>query len=179
VKPYADNVVTFRVLLAGYKAAVERFHDARVERDAVATFLPLFEALNWVTALDDQVGARWAPAGTALGWRWRDKIDEGHFVAAVRFARNRIHHQWADALELTDGLTFPVRWPLAWHEWRWRASADLPAGKDERHRDVYDELLADQPARYALDALDRAYSQLAELLEPRLAEPRDEASATE
>ncbi len=179
MEPYADNVVTFRVLLAGFEKAVDRFHDASVGRDAVATFHPLFEALNWATALDDQVGVHWAPAGSPLGWEWRSRAHEGRYVQAVRFARNRVHHQWADALNRTEGATWPLRWPTAWHEWRWRVSVDLPDGRDERHRDVYDELLGDQPARYALDALSTAYRQLAELLEPQLANSQDQRPAGE
>ncbi|MGB3687327.1 MAG: hypothetical protein WA991_16050 [Ornithinimicrobium sp.] len=174
MEPYADNVVTFRVLLAGFEKATHRFHDASLGQDAVAMFHPLFEALNWATALDDQVGAHWAPAGSPLGWEWRRRVPEGRYVQAVRFARNRVHHQWADALNRTDGAVWPLRWPTAWQEWSWRASADLPDGRDERHRDVYDEVLGDQPARYALDELSTAYRQLAERLEPQLAKSQDQ-----
>lgn len=173
MEPYSDNTVTFRVLLAGYRGAAQRFHGARLARDATATFHPLFEALNWAVALDDQVRARWSPTGELLDWRWRDKVDEGRYVRAVRFARNRIHHQWADALELTHGAVLPTTLPSAFHEWRWRDSMLLPVGASGRDQDVYDELFANQPARYALDALDRTYSRVADLLEPIGPEPPD------
>ena len=169
MRPYAENTVTFRLLLGGYLAALERFHEARLTRDSSAAFRPLFEALNWAVALDDQVAARWAPHGQPLGLSWSDQIANGEYVRAVRFARNRVHHQWADALVLTDGFTFPATFPIAFHEWRWRPSSELPVGRSDQDRQArYDELLAGQPARFALDVLDAPYRQLADLLEPAI-----------
>ena len=55
--PYVDNIVTFRVLLGGYEQAVERFVRASKTRDPMQVFSPLFEALNWAVALDDQARA--------------------------------------------------------------------------------------------------------------------------
>lgn len=166
MKPYADNTVTFRVLLAGYRSALQRFHDARLASDAAVTYHALFEALNWAVALDDQVRAHWSPRGKPLDWNWRDEVGEGGHVRAVRFARNRVHHQWADALELAEGFAFPTTFPLVFHEWRWRPSVDLPPRDDDRDQDIYDKLLARQPARYVLDALNAQYGLLADLLEP-------------
>lgn len=53
MKPYADNIVTFRVLLGGYEQVVERFSRASRTRDPVQVFGPMFEALNWAVPLDD------------------------------------------------------------------------------------------------------------------------------
>lgn len=167
--PYVDNIVTFRVLLRSYEQAVERFVRASKSRDPVQVFSPLFEALNWAVALDDQARAHWAPEGTPLGWAWRTRVSGGEVVNAVRGARNRAHHQWADALTLSEGFTFPVVMPLVTHEWRWRPLSELPkpgrpaaVGADSH----YEQLLAGRPARMALTDLLVPFRQLADLLEP-------------
>jgi hypothetical protein len=67
VDPYGDNTVTFWVMLSGYRAAFDRFENARLSRDSAATFIPLFETLNWLVALDDQAAARWSPTGKPRG----------------------------------------------------------------------------------------------------------------
>jgi hypothetical protein len=170
VDPYGDNTVTFRVMLSGYRAAFDRFENARLSRDSAATFIPLFETLNWLVALDDQAAARWSPTGKPRGRRWwRDRVD-GRHVQAIRHARNRVHHQWADALTLAEGATFPITFPLVFHEWQWRSTADLPPiGRPDREgQKAYDELLAGSPARLGLRTLTELYAQLAELLEPQL-----------
>ncbi len=173
VKPYADNTVTFRMALAGYRAAVKRYNAGRLTQDVAATYHPLFEALNWSVALDDQIRTRWSPHGKSLNWGWRDEVEGGQYVRAVRFARNRVHHQWADALELTtDGATVPFTIPMVLHEWSWRRSTDLPTGEDSRDQSTYDRLLANHPARYALQLLDETYAQVADLLErPQTPDP--------
>src|SRR5665811_2098217 len=116
MRPYANNIVTFHILLEGYENAVSRFSDASKSRDPGRVFAPLFEALNWAVALDDQARKHWAPEGIALGWAWRSRVEGGEFVSAVRCARNRVHHQWADALTLSEGFTSPLVGPLVAHE---------------------------------------------------------------
>lgn len=167
---YGDNTVTFRVVLAGYRAAFGRLEDAHLSRDAAATFLPLFETLNWLVALDDQAAARWAPTGEPRGRKWWTDVTDGRHVQAVRHARNRVHHQWADALKLAEGMTFPMTFPLVFHEWCWRPSSDLPpiGRPDAKGQSAYDELLAGSPARHGLRTLGELYARLADLLEPQL-----------
>lgn len=167
--PYGDNSVTFRVLLSGYRAAFDRFENARLSRDPAATFIPLFETLNWLVALDDQAAARWSPAGKPGGRNWWTNLVDGRHVQAVRHARNRVHHQWAEALTLAEGATFPITFPLVFHEWRWRPTSDLPPiGRPDRAgQEAYDELLSGSPARLTLRTLIELYVQLAELLEPQ------------
>jgi hypothetical protein len=114
------------VLLGGYEQAVERFGEASRTRDPVRVFAPLFEALNLAVVLDDQAREHWAPEGVPLGWSWRTRVEGGDSVSAIRFVRNRVHHQWADALTLSDGFSSPLVAPLVSHEWRWRRLVDLP-----------------------------------------------------
>jgi hypothetical protein len=79
--PMLDVTVTHReTLLLGYEQAVARFHAARLARDPAAAFIPLFEALNWAASIDESLGY----------------LDHGE-LQGLRFTRNRVHHQWADA----------------------------------------------------------------------------------
>ncbi|WP_207084979.1 hypothetical protein [Nocardioides sp. S5] len=139
MNPYDTNIVTYRTLLDGYEQALRRFTDASKGRNASDVFLPLFEALNWAVALDDQVRAHWAPEGIPLDWSWRTRVAGGDLVNAVRCAvnavrcaRNRVHHQWADALVLREGMSAPLTPPLVLHEWSWRPLGDLPKSDGRR-----------------------------------------------
>jgi hypothetical protein len=76
-------------------------------------------------------------------------------MRGVRFVRNSVHHQWSDALQLHQGAVVPpLRPPIVFFEWCWRAAGDLPkAGrKDKAGEAVYRELLECRPARHTLEA---------------------------
>ena len=179
--PYTENIVTFRVLLGGYHQAVERFMAAVDDRDPIVVFMPLFEALNWSVALDDQARKHWAPEGSPLDWEWRGLAPGGEVVDAVRCARNRVHHQWADALVRTNGAIIPRTIPFALHEWRWRPLLELPAqtmkkkglsGQLRTSESNYENLLSGKPARVALQELLVPFGYVAERLEPLQPTPR-------
>jgi len=53
------------------------------------TFIPLFGALNWAASIDIYFFENGSPIGDDL-------------LTGVRFARNRVHHQWALALARYD-----------------------------------------------------------------------------
>lgn len=104
-------------------------------------------------------------------------------MAGVRFARNRVHHQWSDALRLDDsGFTFPRTFPLVFFEWHWRDLGDLPPGnrRDPDGESAYGDRLAGSPARLTLARLGGAFAWVGGLLEPHaLYEPvehREDAS---
>jgi hypothetical protein len=171
----AQRFVPVMLLLDGYAQAVQRFEQAAKGCDAPPAFLPLFEALNWAVALDERIAAHWAPEGKQLGWGWRDRVEAADVMAGVRFARNRVHHQWSDALRLDDrGFVLPVTLPTGFFEWRWRDLADLPPSKrrDSDGESVYRDRLADSPARLTLTRLRDAFAWVGSLLEPHaLREP--------
>jgi len=182
VMPYAGNIATFRVLLGGYRQAVERFLASTLDRDPIVVFRPLFEALNWSVALDDQARQHWAPEGRPLDWQWRELAPGGGVVDAVRCARNRVHHQWADALVRTDGAIIPRTLPFAFHEWRWRPLRELPPATTptaplRAAESSYENLLAGQPARLALQELLVPFDYVAERLEPLLPNPPSPATS--
>jgi hypothetical protein len=117
------------------------------------TFIPLFETLDWIVA-----------AKVESGLKGRD---EWELARAIRFARNRVNHQWANALSLQD-KPFPsvktnlasgsrINYPPVVKMWCWRAVAELPP-EDARHPDpegaeLYGDRLAGQLALEALDMI--------------------------
>ena len=127
-----DETVDLSVVRRGYADARERFHAARMGDDPVAAFLPLFEALNWAASIDEGLGYPDYPE-----------------IRGMRFARNRVHHQWADALYVATGASFPLTFPATFFEWCWRKG--LPEGGNRRDEPAYLEHLAGKPARHALD----------------------------
>lgn len=149
----AHSVET-KVLIAGYRAAVDRFMKARQGHDPHLAFHPLFEALNWAVAIEDQ-----APA--ELG---RLKSEDRQLLVAVRYARNRIHHQWADALKYTNGAVLSeLTLPISLFEWQWRPVGEIPQAKKAQHNTgaaEYTSALADRPARLTLTRLRRIYDDI-------------------
>jgi hypothetical protein len=166
MQPYEQNIVTFRMMLGGLDEALDRLQAAVQQRDSSAAFPPLFESLNWAVALDDRIGEHWAPWGKTLATKWRDEVAAAAVMAGVRFARNRVHHQWADALVLNDGIPFPMPFPIPFFGWMWRAADELPPDGNRQGEDVYRERLQGEPAHAALVELQEAFHWVGGLLEP-------------
>ena len=170
MKPYDQNISTFEAMFKGYVDALSRFEAASKTHDPVATYVPLFEALNWAVALDDRTAAHFVPDGRAVGLRWRERIPNGEFMGGVRFARNSVHHQWSDALRVDiGGRQYPKAYPAAYFEWVWRSAADLPApNRQPRAADkrTYIEHMEGRAARIILDVLAGVFYTLQHLLEP-------------
>src|SRR3954452_23538848 len=91
-------VASLNMLLAGYAHALHRLEQAVGAKDKAASFRAAFETLNWATSIDDRIRGEWAPEGEVLNWKWRGRVPGADLMAGVRFARNRVHHHWADAL---------------------------------------------------------------------------------
>lgn len=154
----------FETLLNGYAAAHSRFEKARLAQDTESTPLPLFDALNWAVVMDDHIRLHWKPEGRLLGFQWRNHLEpnEQAVVNGIRFVRNRVHHQWADALQLHDGgFQTPIVFPVVFHEWSWTPVENIPPGKDDRGIDEYRSALQGRPVRLSLSALERAYRKMA------------------
>ena len=152
----------------GLATFVRGFEEARSRLAAVISkhesppddvFLPMFEALNWTVPL-------WMLARKTNVKLGADDAD----LRGLREARNRAHHQWAEALELGT-LTLPpapiiagggpgrgrvqfIRPTTAW-AWMWIEEARLPP-PDRGHghpddRQAYIDRLEGQPAHEVLD----------------------------
>ena len=145
--------------VAGYAEAHDRFKAASQHPEsAEGMYLPLFEALNWAGCLEEDRRPHSDP-----------------LLLAVRHARNRVVHQWADAVEgrnvpvarviTTSGAGAPTMSrllgaPVVW-DWFWRKSARLPAPAarfaDPTGEGHYETLLADKPVRQTLEALRQVF----------------------
>jgi hypothetical protein len=125
----------------------------RVETDKEQAFFAIFEALNWAAAIDHRVGTT---LGT--GERWASSYAEGSYALGFRYARNVVHHEWADALFADlSGFVIPSPLPARLFEWRWRIA--LPSTR-ERGRAEYEAHLAGQPVRFTLEALESLYAKV-------------------
>ena len=147
-----ENAVDVGVLVLGYHRALARL-DAVGASDADEAFIPLFEALNWVAAIDWRISRDFAPDGLDLMPRkeWERRVSTDSTIFGLRFARNVVHHDWTHAIEWTvDG-------------WRWRPGADLPS--ERKGHDDYKRELAAKLVIPTLHSLDRAFSLVALLLD--------------
>lgn len=154
---YGDGVSTVNLMLTGLRNAVRRLEIADSDQNADELFIAVFEASNWAVSLDDRIGMSWRPRGgdTPLKAAWHAEVPGGHLIAATRFVRNRIHHQWADALRAdSSGRRYPKNYPMTYHEWVWRDAEQLPAGKNDQGIDEYVEHLQSRPARVIAGVLE-------------------------
>lgn len=158
-------------MLRGYREAFDRFQGAASDMDPAPSAIALFEALNWAVALDDRCGAHWAPDGKPLGPKWLERwTGDATIARAIRFARNRAHHQWAEALiiHFVNVRSDKVNTEFVWS---WNSVAKLPPAErqDRKGEAAYESVLADRPAAPTLSDVGRLYAELADLLEPRIA----------
>lgn len=138
-------------LVGGYAEAHDRFLDASQHPESPeGLFIPLFEALNWASALEEKLRPHSDP-----------------LLSAIRFVRNTVLHDWADAVEGRNvpdprivtslatgvGVSGVVPPPVIW-EWFWRDRQHLPLPQGRpRGGPAYDTLLSGWPVRNALDEL--------------------------
>jgi hypothetical protein len=177
VKPYRENIVTVEAMFIGYTEALNRLQEASLHRDPVSTYVPLFEALNWATALDERVRAHWTPDGTPIGYDWRNRILHADLMGGVIFVRNSVHHDWSEAVVLRDhGMTFPLSFPMSFTsgtgkpwQWYWRHADEFPPpSKKQRagNEQVYRNQMQGREVKHLLDVLGGVFFTLKELLEP-------------
>lgn len=161
----ARPVIRLETLLAGFDHARGRFLRSG-STGAEGAFIALFEALNWVVAIDDRLREP-----DALGHGWADRLRPGEagVMKGVRFARNAVHHSWADALLFDESAIQPRREPrpdVLGHTvdeltlpfaygWRWRLKLRLP--RDLRLGQFYVDHLAGVSAATTLDTLQLIY----------------------
>jgi hypothetical protein len=141
--------VPLSTLIRGYARAFDRFKEASANRDRPdEVFIALFEALNWATSIDERLC-----------------YPDNRALRGVRYARNRVHHKWADALTPGEGQEITVsRPPLrisGWSfDWLWREPEDLPEARSSKGESEYRSLLANRHAGDALYELNQYFSAL-------------------
>jgi hypothetical protein len=142
--------VRWEWLVEGYRGALDRFMASADARDKPEQrFIPLFEALNWVAPMMKYPG--------------RDYLFRDEIVLALRHVRNRVHHDFADALEARDvpyppglvtrgGEGAKVVGPATVLEWFWKWPDQLPPPEreDKEGEKAYEQRLAGEPVENAL-----------------------------
>ena len=151
------ETVPATLLIDGYEQACKRFYSSMNGSDRDATFMPLFEALSWIVCIDERLQSVWKAAPTNPSRLWSDGFTHGDTVKGVRFARNRVHHQWADALWLSLGAQLPRKLPFMLGEWRWRP--ELPPGRNNEFEAEYKHYVAGNPARVTLSELSQCFAE--------------------
>jgi len=181
-----NSTISVAAQVTGLRQAVERLDRASAALDPVDTFVPLFEALNWVASIDQRIGSIWRPDGERKT-TWRAKVAHGPQIAAVAWVRNAVHHQWIDALALDpsghglapspDLFPGPDMHPRADHAWVWRPAQALPVSKPRSKRasadgepdgrEAYETCLVGRPASETLTEMLPSFAFVLTLLEPR------------
>jgi hypothetical protein len=160
---------------------------AKSEYDCVEQFF-LEEANLFLseTRLEDCVEVALKNAGQALFWgcsvldlhKRHGKYDAflqndsaRDIVSGIRFARNRVAHNFFQLLKITDGAAFPITLPTKFQEIRWKSINELPLAdprfeKQERKgAECFERSMENRPVRFALrdlvDYFARARSALA------------------
>lgn len=144
-------------MVEGYQGALERLTTVVRNADATAeqTYIPLFEALNWAASID-------------LFFLEKGDAVQSDLLTGVRFARNRVHHQWAKALARGDSPGIPrvtlatsssrIVGPPPGFWWYWVEADQLPTRQEWRPpgrsgEREYKSELAGQTADATLEAL--------------------------
>jgi len=149
------NAADYAWLVDGFRRAHARFTETKDQRERKERFVPLFETLNWVVAIMDT----------------EPKFKRDAVVVALRFARNSVHHQLADALEPRD-VPFPavvtnrpggsrIVPPAVVLDWFWVPVDQLPVPPPSfmnegyrKGKQAYKDRLEDEPVSHALAHLD-------------------------
>ena len=158
-RPHMSNSDTEQVqvpvglLFAGLENAYDRLLSAIGYDEA---FQAVFEILHWLVSLDDRYGRH-----TGDGVHWLDAATKGRrpdgpasgtvALKALMYARNSVHHRWADAVYWTEGAEFPIRLQpgQGFGEWRWRPN--IPPPRNPKGRDEYDRTMAGRSVRLSIE----------------------------
>ncbi len=157
--PQIIRHVPWEWLIAGYSRARERLDERLGRGDDEGSFHALFESLNWTASMGDYLekhGHELAGDGTLRG---------------VRFARNRVHHQWAEAVERREFPTPGVVQaagrgglitPPVTAVWYWTPFEALPPAErnDPHGESAYREHLSDEPIRPTLDYIGERFGSV-------------------
>lgn len=149
----------FTVFMQGFSAASDRFVSASQSRSRDETFPPLFEALNWAAAVDLRITDRWN-ADSPRACFWPSCYTHGDVLLGMRYVRNRVHHQWADAFDVSlSGVAMQAEGGFVW---RWLPAEHLPPGRDNAFRDQYQRCVAGDLVTRTLQLLTACFREAAD-----------------
>lgn len=141
--------ISLNDIISGFMKAYARTIVSKNERDYKNVFFSLFETLHWVVVIDNRL-----QRDRHKTWYSQFGLS-GNVVKALRFARNRVNHQWSDIVYNSAGAVFPVVFPVVFHEWQWRGLQGLPPPQrkfpDPLGETLYQSLLEHKPVRISLE----------------------------
>jgi len=88
--------------------------------DAVGGNVALGSGLFWACSLDEHL-RRVSPGHEAM----RDADDDGRLLPALRLARNAVMHGAVVAAVPTEGIAWPLRFPLTWQHLAYRPLSEI------------------------------------------------------
>ena len=140
------------LLFTGLENAYNRLLSAAGHDEA---FHAVFEALNWLVSLDDRFRADTGDQADWLDVATKDGRPHGPAAGSValkalRYARNSVHHRWADAVYWTEGAEFPIRLQPGqrFGEWRWKPNIPPP---DRPKGNEYNQTMAGRSVRLSIE----------------------------
>ena len=116
--------VSLRSMLREFDESLSRLEDRRPGSEPA--FGPLFETINWAIALDERIASDWLPEGRPLGPAWHKRVDGAELLPVLRLLRNRLAHQWSDALVVGPAPVTP-----GGVDWIWRPMAEIKPGRTD------------------------------------------------
>jgi hypothetical protein len=146
--------VPVRVAALGYLHAVGRLDEKHAMTPTwppadEAIFIPLIECLTWLDMLLDHPAVR--------------PLVDPDLRLALKFARGRSHHAWAQAIEYRDDVLLETRMagasssaivgPIVVADWCWRQPEQIAGGKRpgrSEGKDEFKRLLAGKQSRSVL-----------------------------
>jgi hypothetical protein len=138
--------------------------------DGAEVWAALTESLALAVSLDDRTARHWSPGSSSPTHGWFKLVPGAQAVPGVRWVRNAVHHQWADALSLSPSSG--GRYPPRGQEWVWRPATELPGTRPGRRRSgrdrvadgtrAYETYMADRPADFTLSILAECYDEVAD-----------------
>jgi hypothetical protein len=157
--------LTLDIWFLGFDRACKRFYRGMPSHERGAASIPLYEALNWAVAIDDQLQERWLATPTTADPHWADGFIHGDTVKGVRWARNVVHHQWTAAMYMTrSGLPADARPDEFEWRWMWKLADDPKKARPQELANAYYWKVGGRPVRKTLGELSLCFADAAAAL---------------
>ena len=138
----------------GLRSALVRWEPTRLSTDADDMLVATTEVLWWAMALDERL------ARDVAAYKTERKAHEDmeDMSRGLRHARNRLGHQLAEAITASHaGMSFPMVFPLTFHEMFWVSREDIDTGAGPGHENTcaggaYERALAGRLVRATIPA---------------------------
>jgi len=137
------------------------FSSIRLQDDVEIALKSVGQALLWACSLLEYY------TKNLNGYmEFRDNDKASGVVKGIRYARNRVLHQFIQLLHITGGATLPAILPAPFFEIEWKPFEELPEPdkgfKNEELAESYRNHLENTPVRFTFDELSSFFRRLNE-----------------